>query len=129
MRFNYSRKHLNIQLILGLVWLVWFGFKWLAETDLKWIDYGWLLISLTYLGVYIYLRQHGYLSIANGELGINSPLDKSLRLEDIREIRRFAGDYILKTGTKKLTINTQVLDRESLKQLDAVLAELPAEWT
>jgi hypothetical protein len=43
-------------------------------------------------------------------------------------IKKFAGDYILKTATKEAVINTQALGRQQLQPLDAALKKLDVLW-
>lgn len=53
---------------------------------------------------------------------------KKISVKDIKWIRKFAGDYILKTDQKKLTINTQLIDPKSLTVLETELQKLNALW-
>lgn len=128
MKISYKKKHLNINLILGLVWLVWFFVGVFVNEAPNWTDYGWLLISLMYLGLYVYQKHYTYLSIENGIININGPFGKKLNLNDIKQIKKFAGDYILKTDQKELTINTLIIDPNSLSKLDAELKKANVAW-
>ncbi|MBT2162011.1 hypothetical protein [Zobellia barbeyronii] len=49
---------------------------------------------------------------------------KKMNLNEITQVKKFAGDYILKTKREELTIYTQVIDEDSLADLDAVLSQL-----
>ena len=51
-----------------------------------------------------------------------------MNLNEIKRIRHFAGDYILKSDNKELTINIQLIDEESLLELKTELKKLNAEW-
>jgi len=59
---------------------------------------------------------------------VNGPFGKKLILTEIKRIKKFAGDYILKTDEKELTINTQIIDPNSLAELNAELKKLNVEW-
>jgi len=128
MKISYKKKHLNINLILGLVWLVWFFVGVFVNEEPNWTDYGWLIISLSYLGLYFYQKHYTYLTIENGMININGPFGKKLNMNDLKQIKKFAGDYILKTDQKELTINTQIIDPNSLAQLDAELKKTNVAW-
>jgi len=119
---------MNINLIFGLVWLVWFFIGILTKDKPNWTDYGWIVISGMYLIGYFYQRQNKYLTIENGIIKVNSPFGKKLNLTEIKRIKNFAGDYILKTDNKELTINTQIIDPNSLAELNAELEKLNVEW-
>ena len=128
MKIGYKKRHLNINLILGIIWLVWFFVFDFNKEEMNWNDYGWLVISIAYLSIYFYKRQNKYLTIENGILKINGSFGKKISLTEITRIKKFAGDYILKTDKKKLTINTQIIDPKSLEELNAELEKLNVEW-
>ncbi|MEW7281243.1 hypothetical protein ABW636_21830 [Aquimarina sp. 2201CG1-2-11] len=128
MKIEYKKKHLNVNLILGLVWLVWFFVGVFGKEEPNWTDYGWIFISFMYLGIYFYQKNYKYLTIENGIIKVNSPFGKKLNLTEIKQIKKFTGDYILKTDKKELTINTQVIDSNSLAELNVELEKLNVEW-
>ena len=128
MRIVYKKRHMNINLIFGLIWLIYFFILSLTDDEKNWNDYGWLIISLAYLSTYFYQRQNKYLTIENGILRVNWPFGKRVNLSEIKRIKKFAGDYILKTDKKELTINTQIIEPNSLAELDAELEKLNVEW-
>ncbi len=128
MKLGYKKKHLNVNLILGLVWLIWFFIGVFGKEEQNWTDYGWIFISLMYLGLYFYQKNYKYLTIENGIINVNGPFGKKLNLTEIKRIKKFAGDYILKTDKKELTINTQIIDPNSLAELNAELEKLNVEW-
>jgi hypothetical protein len=47
-----------------------------------------------------------------------------VHLSEIRTIEKYAGSYILKTDTKKLTIDTTIIAPNSLVELNAALEKL-----
>ena len=128
MKIGYKKRHLNVNLIFGLIWLVWFFVGVFGKEEPNWTDYGWLVISIAYLSIYFYQKKYKYVSIENGILSVNGPIGKKLNLTEIKRIKKFAGDYILKTDKKELTINTQIIDPNSLVELNAVLGKLNVEW-
>ncbi len=128
MKIGYKKKHLNINLISGLVWLIWFFIGVFGKEEPNWIDYGWIVISLMYLGLYLYQKNYKYLTIENGILNVNGPFDKKLNLTEIKRIKKFAGNYILKTDAKELTINTYIIDSNELAKLNTELEKLNIEW-
>lgn len=128
MKIAYKKRQLNLNLILGLVWLTWFFIGVLTKEEPGWIDYGWIVISLMYLGLYFYQRTYKYVSIENGIINVNGPLGKKLNLNEVKRIKKFAGDYILKTDKHELTINTKIIDPNSQTELNAELEKLNVEW-
>ena len=128
MKIGYKKRNLNVNLISGLIWLVWFFVGVFRKEEPNWTDYGWIFISLMYLGLYFYQKNYKYLTIENGIINVNGPFGKKLNLTEIKRIKKFAGDYILKTDKSELTINTQIIDPNSLAELNAELEKLNVEW-
>jgi len=128
MKIQYKKRQLNFNLIFGIIWLTYFLIQLISDKEIHWIDYGWILISLAYFGIYFYQKKYKYVSIENGILTVNGPLGKKLNLTEIKRIKKFAGDYILKSDKKDLTINTQIIDPNSLAELNAELEKLNVEW-
>lgn len=120
---------MNINLIFGLMWLVWFFIVILAKNEDNWTDYGMIVISIMYLIRYFYQRENKYLTIENGLIKENGPFGKKIKLTDINQIEKYAGDYILKTEKTKLTINTHIIEPNSLAELKNELDKLNVEWS
>ncbi len=94
----------------------------------SWIKYGWLVLSLSYIGIYSYKYFNQYLTVKNGFILENSPFGTKIRLTEIKQIKKYAGEYILKTDDKELTINTQLIEPKSLTALNVELNTLNVEW-
>jgi hypothetical protein len=128
MKISYKKRQMNINLIFGLIWFAWFFINILTKEKTSWLDYGWIVISFIYLSLYFYQRQYKYLSIENGFIMENRPFGKKINLNDVNQIKNFAGDYIIKTEKDELTINTQIIDPNSLTELRNELDKLNIEW-
>lgn len=59
-----------------------------------------------------------------GFLTVNGPFGKRTGLQEIKRIKKFAGDYIVKTNNKELTIHSQMLEPDSLIELDTKFEKL-----
>lgn len=129
MKIKHKRRQLKINLITGIFWLFYFIILLNINEKNHWIDYGWILIFLMYFINYFYQKKYNYVVIKNGVINVNGPLGKKLNLTEIKRIKKFAGDYILKTDKKELTINTQFIEPNSLVELNAELEKLNIEWT
>jgi len=118
---------LNYNLIFGLVWGIVFFVAYITEDNLRWNDYTWLVLSVIYLGMYGYQKHYRYLSIENGVIKENGPFGKQIELAKVLRFKKFAGDYILKTEDKEFIINTQIIDPNSMNDLDNALQPLFGE--
>ncbi|WP_050809608.1 hypothetical protein [Ochrovirga pacifica] len=104
--------------------MIWFFISFLVSSEHNWTIYGALVISIAYLSVYVYQYQQQYISIHQGFLKINHPFASVISLSQIQAIKKIAGDYILQTPTKKITIRTKIIEETSLKELHLVLDKL-----
>lgn len=128
MKIAFKKRYLNISLVLGIVWLIFGLLEIFIKETPYWTDYATLVISVAYLVLFFYQKQKKYLTIENGTIAINGYSGKQLNLNEIKQIKKFAGDYILKTDQKELTINTQIIDQKSLITLNETLEKLNVEW-
>jgi len=128
MKIQYKKRQLNFNLIYGIIWMTFFLAKLIFDDELHWLDYGWVLISLAYFGIYFYQKKYKYVTIENGVLTVSGPFRKKINLNEIKRIKKFAGDYILKSEEKELTINAQIIDPNSLAELNTELQKLNVEW-
>ena len=129
MKIRYTKKKLKVNLVLGLFWFV-FGLVLLIFNDFSNLsDTFWIVMALIYIGMYSYEYFNQYLTIENGIIKVNNLFGKKIYLTEIKQIKKnFAGDYILKTNKKELTINTQIIDPDSLADLNSELEKLNVEW-
>ncbi len=112
--------------ILGIVWTGLGIFNILEDENLRWADYIYLLVGILYIGHYLFDLINQYLIVENGAIRKN-PLygyRKKINLHEINLIKKFAGDYTLKTDTQKLKINTELIEGKSLAELNEILQKL-----
>ncbi len=130
-KFKKSRQRAN--LILGIVWIILGVLSIVTDDEIRWTDYGYLVIGVLYLGLYLYNLTNQYLTIENGTIQKNGlyGFRKKISLNKINWIKKFAGDYTVKTEQEELKINTELIDKDSLTELNKILAELnlPPEKT
>ncbi|WP_291867528.1 hypothetical protein [Maribacter sp.] len=124
MKIQYKRKKLNSNLWIGIVWLI-IGLLTLSyDGQKRWMDYGYIFMAVLYLGQYFYESRNQYLTIKNGKISKNRFFGRTIELNQINWIKKYAGDYILKTDKQELTINTDWIDEKSILELNKVLGQL-----
>ncbi|MFD2552509.1 hypothetical protein ACFSQP_11870 [Bizionia sediminis] len=128
MKLDYQKKQLRFNLIFGTIWLGYFFFKLFYNNTMHWLDYGWAVIAISYLSMYFYQKKYGYVTISNNELTLNGPFGKKINLDKVYQIKKFAGDYILVTPKKKVSINGALLSKNQLNILESELKKLKTEW-
>jgi hypothetical protein len=128
MKIPYKKKQLNINLILGIVWLINGIIQTFFDEKLRWYNFGWFILSGIYFIIYINQKTKNYLTIENGIIKENYPFGKKINLDEIKLIKHFAGDIILITEKTELTINTLLIDEKSIPELKTELKKLNVEW-
>ena len=86
----------------------------------------WMALGL--ISLYHYIKVKYYLTLENNEIKQNYIFGKKIKLSEIKSIKHFAGEYILRTDTRKMTINTSWIDQSSLEDLKGELIKLDAQW-
>ena len=131
MKIRYIKKRQYFNLFYGLAWGALGIVKLFSNTSFDGLDYVWLTMAGLSMVLFLYDYKNQYLTIVDGMIYRIPVVGKKIKLKDIVQIKKFAGDYILKTNNKELTINTQLIDKESLNDLNAMLAQLdlPPEKT
>ncbi len=133
MKIKFKKKRLYAHLILGLVWIVLGIASLIFGVGLGWSNYGYSIIGILYIGHYLHDVTNQYLTIENGTIKKNGlyGFGKKINLNDINWIKKFAGDYTLKTQTRELKIDTSLIDNQSLVELLRILGSLnlPPEKT
>ena len=129
MKIRYRKKIVNRNLILGVVWLIFGAVQAIFIEDSNPFNYAWFVLSGVYFVLYFNQKNKKYLTIKNGVIKQNWPLGKEMNLKEIKQIKHFAGEYILKSETKKLTINIDLIDERSLEELKIELKKLNVDWS
>lgn len=127
MKIYFKRTHLTFSLIMGFAFLALFLSALIFKEKVQFYDSGWLILGLSNMGQYLYKKQKGYVSISNDSIRINNLWSKGIMLSEVVQLKKFAGDYTLKTAEKEITINSQIIDPESLQKLNTVLEDLNLE--
>jgi hypothetical protein len=127
MKINFTKKQLHLNRMYALIGSIGVLPVLCTNADT------WMLVVaiLTPIGGVlgiVYQKQYQYITIENGSIRKNDLFRKEVQLSEIRTIEKYAGSYILKTDTKKLTINTTIIARNSRTALSAILEKLDIEW-
>jgi len=113
---------------MTIFWLIFGAINLFFNDFGKWTTYTWFGISLMYILIYSFDYFNQYLTIQNGIIKENHLFGKKIVLTEIKQIKKFAGDYIIKTDKAEMTINTQIIDPDSLADLNTELENLNVEW-
>ena len=126
MKILYSKKQRKLDLFQGLFWVL-FGLLGIFLSK-KNSTLFYLYIPIGFIYLYLSIKLKYYLSIKNNMIKQHYIFGKKMDLSEIKSIKHFAGEYILKTDTRKMTINTSWVDQSSLIDLKDELKKLEVQW-
>ncbi|WP_047545722.1 hypothetical protein [Psychroserpens sp. Hel_I_66] len=133
MKIKFKKKRLISTLIFAIVWIGIGLYSVIDRDNSRWPNVIHLLFGVLFLGQYLYDLTNQYLIIKNGTIIKKRIIGSNhkIKLDDINYIKHFAGDYILYSKQKKLTINSQLIEKNSFLELKKMLANLnlPSEKT
>ena len=126
MKILYSKKKRKIDLFQGLFWIL-LGVLGLLFSNRKNVFF-YLYFIMGLIHIYLYFKVKYYLSIENNIIKQNYIFGKKMDLSEIKSIKHFAGEYILRTEKRKMTITIDIIDKSSLLDLTTELKKLDVKW-
>jgi hypothetical protein len=127
MKIDFTKKQLNLNLMYALLFSIIGSPQLFRDADI-WMFVLTVLLPISCVLKYCYQKKYQYITIGNGSIRTNNLFTKELQLFEIKTIEKYAGNYILKTDTKKLTIDTTIIAPNSLTALNAALDKRAIEW-
>ena len=124
----YTSKRLRKTLIMTLGYWLLFYLNVFGIKSPGYILFGFLLLAVFSTYMYFRERKLQYLTLKDGVLIRNDIWGRSIRLQEVTEIEKYAGDYILKSPKKKFRIDTHIITPEGLEALEKVLADIPLNF-
>lgn len=123
MKIRYKRRFLRWNLIFGIFWLL-LGVISTSNNSENYLNYGYLIVALLYIGNYLHKSKNQYLTIDNDSITLNNLIPKKIYQIDLVQIKKSAGDFILQTDKIELRVETRLIDKNSLKDLEKILKHL-----
>ena len=126
MKILYSKKRRKYDLFYTIFCLL-IGMLSLffSETNHMFI---YLYMPLGLISLYRYIKVKYYLIIEKGVLKQNYIFGKKMDLSEIKSIKHFAGEYILRTDKRKMRIDIGSIEKSSLAELRDELKKLDVKW-
>ena len=126
MKILYSRKKRKYELFQGIFWILVFILGVLFSDRKNVFLYLYLIMGLIH--IYLHLKVKHYLSIENNIIKQNYIFGKKINLSEIKSIKHFAGEYILRTDKRKMRIDIGSIEKSSLAELIDELKKLDVQW-
>ena len=114
-------------LISSILWGI-FAINGILKDEMKTFEYLAVFCSIAYLIYFLFDKKEYYLTIKNGILKTGKFLGKEIKLSEIETIIEKENKIILKNNKSELTIETEIIDSESLSEFKSELKKLNAEW-
>lgn len=126
MKIKLTKKRLYTDMILGALWILLGASYFIFDEGMSWLGYGFMLVGAFNLFQFFYNLQNQYLIIKNGRIQKNMLFSFTNRIEidEIEEVKRIRGNYILKSKKTNLKINPHLIKKESLENLIEFLSKL-----
>lgn len=119
MKIAYSKKRLYTNLILGIVWIVLSIAYYMTIHQFRWNAYLTLAVGLAYIALYIIESRKNYFEIGDNTLKINTIPVKEIKLDEIKAVNYYAGDFIFITSDKKLKIVQNQINKDQLAEFQS----------
>lgn len=128
LKIKYSEKRRKFCFVFSMVWFFLILAQFLASKQVHWFDY--IMPILGFLTTFFYALQYycPYLIIQNGMLMTELPFGKKIFLNDVIQIKSFAGDIILKGKYNEVRIITELMDPNEVARLKEELKKLNVAW-
>ncbi|RZJ34762.1 MAG: hypothetical protein EOO51_08530 [Flavobacterium sp.] len=121
MKFNYNQKMQTRLLIFSILYLL-IGIVGYVFTS---VNLGAFIgIGILYLVTFLLQNRRPYVEITDEQVIVGSLARKKISFNEVKEFKYFAGDYIIKSHSgKELTIDTNVVDKKNLPELERLLKQ------
>ena len=110
----FNKKQQKRLLVLGALNMI-IGISSLFIGSENYFLTGFIGIGFFYVVTSIYNIQNPYIRIESEYIKKSGIFNKKVFLDEITEIKKFAGDYIVKTKNREIHFDTNMVDKESLK--------------
>ena len=118
--------HLRWKFIFGLFWLI-LGIISITNNSENYFNYGYLIVSLLYFGIYFFKNKYQYLTIKDGSIILNNIFLQRISFADLNQIKKKGKSYILQSEKSELIIDTTLIDKNSLKDLKVIIKNLKSK--
>jgi hypothetical protein len=127
MKIAYNKKHLDYILFAALISLL-ASLPVYVHISGIWTDLFVLFFPTLFISWYFYLKRNTYLTVTKSSIQKNNLFRRKINFDQIKSIEFYAGSLYLRTGKKKLEIDTTIIEAEDLAYLNSRFKGLDVEW-
>jgi hypothetical protein len=118
---KYSQKQAKIGLIVGLLFFILGIVSIFYGSKPAYFSFG---IGIANVALYFYRKHVSYLVVKDGIL--KKDLGAKIPLNEVIETKRFAGDYTFKSKSKKIVIDKNAIDKDSINDIENLINNIRA---
>ena len=115
MKILRNQSQLNKILFLGIGHII-SGLLSLSTTSKIYLS-GFIGIGIIFIVKYFYNKNRPYVILTENSIMSNGIFKKEIEIKNVKSIKYFAGDYIIKSAEKEIVIDTNLVDKESQSNL------------
>ena len=126
MKINYEDSRLKGNLVYGSFMIV-IGIFAVFNNSSSIFNYAWIIVGLIQTGTYFYDKKYQYLTIENKTITRHFLIPKTIKIDEIKRVRKFVNSYKIETDTRTMRISKNLIEKDSLKELDRFFDSLRFE--
>ncbi|RZK01711.1 MAG: hypothetical protein EOO46_19480 [Flavobacterium sp.] len=121
---KYNQRQAKTGLIVGILFLILAILSRFLGSSPLYFPIG---MSALYIAMYFYKKKRSYLEVKDGY--IKKDFGPKLLIDDIVDTRRFAGDYIFKTSSEKMVVDKNLIDKNSISDIENLINHIRSKST
>lgn len=118
---KYNQKQAKFGLIIGVLFLTLGIISLFYGSKPAYLSF---VLGIVNLVIFFYKRSVNYMTVKDGF--IMKDLGSKIPINEIIDTRRFARDYTFKSKTKKIVIDKNAVDKDSIKDIENFINDLRA---
>ena len=120
----FPKKRTKLHLAFAIGWTVLGSLNALFQNDILSFGYLYFVLAFAYICLYFYQVSNAWISLDASYIYINGKWGKKIPFGDIREVKSFAGDYIIRSEQHKdINVTISALTDSQRDQFEAILKE------
>lgn len=121
LEIRYNQRQAKWSLVMALLWIVLFiAASLFGSSGVTY--YLAMVMGIFYFGQFVWKTKRSYLSVVDGVLV--KDFGAKIPLSSVVETYRFAGEYVFKSADKKIVIDKNNVDKESMPMLEDLINEI-----
>lgn len=125
--FSYKKELLKQYLYFSIIFIL-IAVSALVTSNSAWNIVYPIVMALIYLEFYLFTKAYNYVIISNNKIKVNSLISKEIQLNELVEVKYFAGELTLKSLKTTLVIKKDNMSKDSFYDLKSELIRLGVVW-